>query len=769
MSVGAGGRRGPLRTLRVLVSGGSRAALLTGALLADWGADVVLLEPDGGHSERRVLRGAERSALWWASRARNLRSVRVLETESELALGLARAADVLVDDLSSACPGAWGENLVRARAENPGLVTLMMSPEGTRGPDSRAPSDEICAEASAGLAEITGDPDAAPLHSDYTVSSAASALMGAVSAMSLVYRRNHGTPGRGGHAELAHSEVLTRILDFISAFHDQLGWVAERNGSTSPYQVPTNRWQTSDGVWMSFTGNTQGVVERFLNAIERPDLVSDPRFDTNVARVANRDELERVIGEYFATHTYAQADASMQEHGVPIAPILAMDRIFEDPQYAARGVLVEVPTTDGVLRMPGAAVRFSRTPGEVRSPGPALDADRAAVLSTWTSRAPGRVSAPETAGTVAPLAGLRVIDNGNVIAGPLTATLMADLGADVVKVERPVDGDLFRRQAPLKDGHSVWWSMLGRGKRSIALDLKDEADRQTFMSLTDAAQVVVGNFVPGVAAKLGIDAAALLQRNPNLVAIEISGYGQSGPISKRRAFGRNAEAFCGMANLTGYPGERPQHTGFPVADAFSAMFGVFGSLAALYERDEAATGGQSLDIALFESVFRFLEPQAALHHARGEVWMRGTAMDEPGLWRRVLPTEDERWVTVSAPSDEQRAAVAQVLGCTPGELADPGVDLAAFSRDFTATELLEAAHRQGVAAALNVTVAEVIGSPQNRARKVFEHLEDPQAGRILAPAVIPEVDGNRLALPAAAPALDQHRGKILAEWAGVQR
>lgn len=748
----------------MLVSGGSRAALLTGALLADWGADVVLLEPAEGHRERRVLHGADRSALWWASRARNLRSVRLDETDDDLALRLVRGADVLIDDQRSVYPG-WGPGLQSARAANPALVSLLFSPDGTQRTGSRLLGDEICAEALAGLAEITGDPDAAPLHSDFTVSSAASALMGAVSVMALIYRRDHTTSGRGGHAELAHSEVLTRILDFISAFYDQLGWVAERNGSTSTYQSPTNRWPTSDGVWMSFTGNTQGVVERFLRAIQRPDLVDDPRFATNVARVEHRGELEKFITEYFASHTYAEVDASMQEHGVPIAPILAMDRIFEDPQYAARGVLTEVAGPSGPMRLPGAAVRFSRTPGEVRSMGPELDADREAVLAEWPEDCPA-VDTPETVHSVAPLTGLRVIDNGNVIAGPLTATLLGDLGADVVKVERPVEGDLFRKQAPQKDGYSVWWSMLGRGKRSIALDLKEGADRDTFLELVDHADVVVGNFVPGVSAKLGVDAVALHERNPRVVAVEISGYGQDGPMSRRRAFGRNAEAFCGMANLTGYPGERPQHTGFPVADAFSAMFAAFGSLAALHERATSTTPGQALDVALFESVFRFLEPQAALYDALGEVWMRGMARDEPGLWRRVVPTADDRWVTISAPDEGERAAAARALNCPQSDLTGSEGRLAEHTRRHSAEQLVALLHRHGVAAAVNHTVAEVVASRHNRARGVFDHLDDPHAGRILTPAVIPEVDGARLDLPAPAPALDQHRGEILSEWVG---
>src|SRR5699024_6306305 len=151
--------------------------------------------------------------------------------------------------------------------------------------------------------------------------------------------------------------------------------VSERADSTSDYQVPVNRWQTADGRWMSFTGNTNDIVLRFYRAIGRPDLCDDERFATNAARVEHRAELESIIEEHFAANTRADIDAAMVAERVPIAAIVAMDEIFEEEQYRSRGVIATVDDDHGPLRLPAPAMRRSNRPGRIRSAAPGLGAD----------------------------------------------------------------------------------------------------------------------------------------------------------------------------------------------------------------------------------------------------------------------------------------------------------------------------------------------------------------------------------------------------------
>src|SRR5262249_1123618 len=151
-----------------------------------------------------------------------------------------------------------------------------------------------------------------------------------------------------------------------------------------------------------------------------------------------------------------------------------------------------------------------------------------------------------------------------------------------IKVEKPNGGDDFRRQAPLVDGISLWWKASARNKRSIALDLKDDSDRETLLRLVAAADIITANFVPGTLERMGLGYDELRAANPRIILVSVSGYGQDGPYRTRRAFGRNAEAYGGLASVTGYADSEPMPTGFPVADGFTATVGAFGALCARY-------------------------------------------------------------------------------------------------------------------------------------------------------------------------------------------
>lgn len=761
---------GPLVGLRVVELGGSIEVHAVGALLADYGADVVVVEePGAGHPGRH-------DPLWWRSAARNKRSVaRSLDQADQRAavLQLIEAADVVIDDGHELAIAAWGVRYERARVRNPGLVSVRVTPYGTTGPMAGRPGSAVTAEAFAGLAHITGDADKAPLPSDFAVGTSVTGLFGALSALAAVTERSRVSAGLGRHIDLASSEAIARILEFLPVYHDQLGWVLDRTGSESDYQVPVNRWPTSDGVWMSFTGNTEDIVHRFFRAMDRADLSEDERFATNAGRVEHRQELDDLIRAWFAEHTWADVDVRMEEAKVPIAAILSMAEVFEEEHYRQRGTLVTVEDAElGTVRIPSFAGRFSRTSPSIRHLGPALDADGEAVLAEWSAPRPTPPSRPTPAGGgvgTGPLAGLRVLDLGNVIAGPLTTTLLGDLGADVVKVERKGTGDLFRNQSPKKDGESVWWKVEGRGKRSIALDLKDEADRQVLLDLARQADVVVENFVAGVADNLGIGWADLHEVNPRLVMVSISGYGSKGPLSVRRAFGRNAEAFSGMAYITGYPGERPQHTGFPVADSFTALFGALGALASLYERDVTGSGeGQWIDLALYESVFRFMEPQALLFDTTGQVWQRGDARHRPERWRAVVATADGRWAVLAAADATTVASVAELVGCSVADVLADEAAVAAWAARLTLAEVEGAALSRGIPAVGALDTAEVLADPHVAARGLMVRIGPPGA-EVLMPAVVPRFDGQRPAIRRPAPALGGDRDEILADWLGGAR
>src|SRR3954451_5805843 len=212
-----------------------------------------------------------------------------------------------------------------------------------------------------------------------------------------------------------------------------------------------------------------------------------------------------------------------------------------------------------------------------------------------------------------PLAGIKVLELGQLIAGPFAAKTLADFGADVIKVEAPAGGDPLRKWRLLKDGTSVWWQVQSRNKRSVALDLKEAAAQDVVRKLACEADVLIENFRPGAMEGWGLGPEALLALNPRLIVLRISGYGQTGPYRDRPGFGVVAEAMGGLRHLTAEPGRVPVRVGVSIGDTLAALHGVIGILLALHHR-QASVGkdapqgrGQVIDVALYEAVFNCME------------------------------------------------------------------------------------------------------------------------------------------------------------------
>src|SRR5574341_237941 len=224
-----------------------------------------------------------------------------------------------------------------------------------------------------------------------------------------------------------------------------------------------------------------------------------------------------------------------------------------------------------------------------------------------------------------PLAGLKVIELGQLIAGPFAGKTLADIGAEVIKVEPPGEGDPLRKWRLLHQGTSVWWQVQSRNKKSVALDLKLEEDRAIVRRLIDEADVLIENFKPGTLEKWGLGYEALAQTNPGLVMCRISGYGQTGPYRDLPGFAVVAEAMGGLRHLTGEPGRVPVRCGVSIGDTLAALHGVIGILLALQARAKSVSAeapkgrGQVVDVALYEAVFNCMESLLPEYSAFGVV------------------------------------------------------------------------------------------------------------------------------------------------------
>lgn len=259
----------------------------------------------------------------------------------------------------------------------------------------------------------------------------------------------------------------------------------------------------------------------------------------------------------------------------------------------------------------------------------------------------------------APLQDLRVIDLSTVLAGPNCARYLADFGADVIKIEKPGAGDSLRGMAwrDPRDGTGLWWKLVNRNKRNIALDLKLDADREVFLRLVDNAHVLVENFRPGTLERLNIGPEILLKRNKSLVITRISGFGQTGPYKDRPGFASIAESMSGLASISGEPDGPPMLPPIALTDEVTGIVAAFATMVALHSKT-----GQVVDVNLLETMFQIMGPLISLFMLTGEQQPRLGSQLPYTVPRGVYQCNDGKWVGVSASSDTVAARVIGVLG-----------------------------------------------------------------------------------------------------------
>jgi len=269
----------------------------------------------------------------------------------------------------------------------------------------------------------------------------------------------------------------------------------------------------------------------------------------------------------------------------------------------------------------------------------------------------GAMSAPS--GHTGPLADLRVIDLSTVLAGPNCARYLADFGADVIKVERPVGGDSLRNMAwrDPRDGEGLWWKLVNRNKRTIALDLKNTADLALLRSLVAEADVLVENFRPGTLERLGLAPDELLALNPTLVITRVTGFGQTGPYAGRPGFATIAEVMSGLSAISGLPGGQPLLPPIALTDEVTGVVAAFATMVALH-----SGVGQVVDVSLLESLFQLMGPLISLYRLTGQEQERLGAGLPYSVPRGTYQCSDGKWVGLSTSSDSVAARVLRVLG-----------------------------------------------------------------------------------------------------------
>ena len=378
-----------------------------------------------------------------------------------------------------------------------------------------------------------------------------------------------------------------------------------------------------------------------------------------------------------------------------------------------------------------------------------------------------------------PLAGLKVLEMGQLIAGPFAAKTLADFGADVIKIEPPAKpdgsggGDPLRVWRLLKDGTSVWWQVQSRNKRSLALDLRQPDAQALVRQLAADSDVLIENFRPGAMESWGLGPDVLLAANPRLVVLRVSGYGQTGPYRDRPGFGLLGEAMGGMRHLTGEPGRVPVRVGVSLGDTLAALHGVIGILMALHERHTSGKG-QVVDVALYEAVFNCMESLLPEHSAFGAV--RGPAGSAlPGIApSNAYPCADG-YVLVGGNGDGifkrlMTAIGRDDLGQDPALAHNAGrvlrvqeldAAIGAWTAQRSVADALLALDAAQVPAGRIYTAADIAADPHYAARGMLLQRPQPDGSALCVPGIVPKLSRTPGAHHRDAPTLGQDTDAVL--------
>ena len=754
---------GPLAGIRVVEIATGVAGPYCGRLLAGLGADVVKVEPPGGDVTRMAgpfpddVPHLERSGLFLHLNA-GKRSV--VPVTSPLPSGWGswlEQRDLLITDRLPFEHGREEPQVEALARLFPHLVIVSVTPFGLTGPYSDYHGGELVTYALSGYMSLTGEPEREPIKSYGDLlqyQAGAHAALGAIAAL-----RARVRDGWGQVVDVSIMEAGTFLIGGVEQNAHFFGTVAKRNGTRLMGFPPQHSYPST------IRPCADGFVHAHANA-RYPDLLgvmipharlSDP--EVLRALTGHADEIDAIMDEWLADKRRDEVVELAQALRLPFTEVRLPGEVLGEVHHRERGSFVEVrhPGMEGPLLQPAAPIRFGLTPWEAKAAPLLGEMPEDDVANTATAPNHG---GPNDTGAVArarPLAGLRIVDFTNAVAGPIASSVLAALGAEVIKIEAP--NSRPRRAvgtAPRRDGGNErpWDRMLAfnsfnHGKASVSLDVSQPAGRDLLLALVAKSDVVVQNFAPRVMPNLGLDYAAMKGVKDDIILVSMPAFGLGGPYRDRVSYGPGIDAMSGLSHLTGYADGPPLKPGNFFCDQNAAIHAAFAIVCALRHRDERGEG-QHVELAMIEGEFQILADAYIDFVMNGRERMR-SGNDHPRFAPHgVFPCKGEdAWVAIGVETDQQFKALCAEFG--EPYLADDvrfhtrekrhhnrrwlAPIVGGWTETLTAYEVQERCQGRGVPAGAVLDVGELMRDPHVVARHGFELVETADVGPTPYPRV----------------------------------
>lgn len=727
-----------LAGLRVLELAVGWAGPLAGRLLAQLGADVVKLEEPKGDWLRQVWPKAtpEHSHAFELTSAEK-RSVafdhRNDEADGKRARELIGHADVVIIDQAWIDPSySMAGSLPELMAGAPRTVFCSVTPFGRDGAWRDHAACDLTLQALTGVMASTGMPGGLPARAGPTIVDHCSALYANAAVLAALEERRQS--GRGQLIDISsHDCIFSYLFLFLSPLFAQ-GTVPDRQGNRHLTCAPWSAYPCLDG-WVLVCTSTDQQWRTIARLCQHPELESDARFASTPQRMDRVDEVDAIVSDWTRQYSVADVLEALRAANIPAAPIANLKDLFENEQFRARGLLSRVTVRDGQeLYTSGLIYKLSESPARDPAPAPLVGANTAAVVQEWRNPSADLLDRPFAAVTgQRALEGLVVVELGAYGAGPFATRLLAELGAEVIKVEPP-KGDPVRHFQPPLHGVSYPYQFYNLNKKGVTLDLKTEVGRSALLTLLNRADVFLENLAPGTVDSWGLDYRSIAKQFPRLIYCSVSGFGHSGPYAGRRAYDTTIQALSAVMSLTGRADDSPTKIGLPVADLLGPTAACGAILGALYQRHQTGRG-QFVDVSMMDVMAWTTQSYWPAFMATGKVPTReGDA--HPAIFPHGSFTTLDGRMVLAAEREEHWPALARLCGESLDHLRDLDVEERLARRDEiephlthwaaqgTTRQRVQLCQSQGIPAAAVLDFNDVVMNDQTRSRELIVDVPD---------------------------------------------